>query len=312
MKRLGLIVTLLLLFQSAAFAIGPAYSGSWFNPDQSGHGFSLEYSVLSGGTPLVVVYWYVYDTEGNPIFLIGVGEPEEGNTVTLEFEAPYGMKFGEFDPESTVRADGGTGALTFEDSESGVFNYEPSQWMKDTYAVLAVSIPVVKLLGVEHPNPEIIELHIGARFLTTTERTGDFPVCFNGDGELLPCADDVEPPPVGDPYVGAWTGRMTYDRNSTGTCHDADVLISVSSFNSALHKIDSLTVIRDSGGLDNVGGLGHIQSETGTTTGYFEMFDLDWLSRTNYTLQFNTQGSAQGYWNYENGDCYGEWTFTKD
>jgi hypothetical protein len=72
--------------------IGPNYSGSWYNPEQSGHGFSLEYSVLNDGTPLVVAYWYVYDTEGNPIFLIGMGQPEEGNTVTLEFEAPYGIK----------------------------------------------------------------------------------------------------------------------------------------------------------------------------------------------------------------------------
>ena len=88
MKRLGLIVTLLLLFHSAAFAIGPAYSGSWFNPDQNGHGFSLEYSVLNDETPIFAAYWYVYDSEGNPIFLPGVGEPEEGNTVTLEFNEP--------------------------------------------------------------------------------------------------------------------------------------------------------------------------------------------------------------------------------
>jgi hypothetical protein len=60
------------------------------------------------------------------------------------------------------------------------------------------------------------------RELSTTDKEGVFPVCFNVAGELLPCADGVEPPVV-DPYVGSWTGRMIYDRRSTGTCHDADV-----------------------------------------------------------------------------------------
>jgi hypothetical protein len=80
---LVLVATAMLLFHTGAFAIGPTYSGSWYNPEQSGHGFSLEYSVLSDQTPVVVAYWYVYDSEGNPIWLIGRGEPEEGNTVEL-------------------------------------------------------------------------------------------------------------------------------------------------------------------------------------------------------------------------------------
>ena len=66
-----------------------------------------------------------------------------------------------------------------------------------------------------------------SRELSTTGREGNLPVCYNGAGELLPCADGVEPPPTDDPYVGQWTGRMIYDRRSTGTCHDADVSISV-------------------------------------------------------------------------------------
>jgi len=44
---LALVAIAMLLFHSGAFAIGPTYSGSWYNPEQSGHGFSLEYSVLN-------------------------------------------------------------------------------------------------------------------------------------------------------------------------------------------------------------------------------------------------------------------------
>jgi hypothetical protein len=147
-----------------------------------------------------------------------------------------------------------------------------------------------------------------ARGLSTEEGRGDFPVCFNGAGDLLPCADGVEPPPVGDSYLGAWTGRMTYDRRSTGACYDADVSFSVSSYSTSLNQIDLLIVIRDSGGLDNVGRIGYLTVETGTSASYFYMFG----TQTDYSLQFNSQGFAQGYWNYSNGDCYGDWIFTKE
>jgi hypothetical protein len=281
MKRFIFSVVAAFLVAANVYAIGPTYSGSWYNPAQSGHGFSLEYTVLKDGTPVVVAYWYVYDSEGNPIFLIGNGEPGQGNTVTLEFEAPYGMKFGEFDPESTIRADGGTGVFTFEDSEAGVFDYEPSQWMKDTYGVSAVSLPVVQLLEVAHPNDE---------------------------------PPPNEPPPTGDPVPvpGSWSGRMVYDRGSTGTCHDADVSIYVTPYHEQFHKLDSLIVIRDSGGLDNVGFIGNLPTASNSASGDFGMFYSEVRTFTNYTIQFNTQGSAEGYWNYENGDCYGDWSFTKD
>lgn len=308
MKRIALIVALLVLCQSTAFAIGAAYSGSWYNPEQSGHGFSLEYSVLNDGTPLVVVYWYVYDTEGNPIFLIGMGQPEEGNTITLEFEAPYGMKFGEFDPESTVRGDGGTGVFTFQNEESGTFSYQPSTWIANAYGISAVNTAVVKLLGVDHPNPEIVELHIGAELLTTTDRTGDFPVCFNGDGELLPCASNVQPPST-DPYLGSWSGRMVYDRRSAGTCYDADVYLNISN-NSRVAAVQSVRVNRDTGGVSSwtdkqIYWPGIYE---GLVTFDFEVFNIN----KEATISFDTNGSAHGYWNHENGICYGEWTFTKD
>jgi len=266
MKRFALIVSSLMLFQSAAFAIGPTYSGSWYNPEQNGHGFSVEYSVLDDGTPLVVAYWYVYDTEGNPIFLIGTGEPEEDNTVTLEFVAPHGMKFGEFDPESTVRADGGTGVFAFEDEESGTFNYEPSIWIADAYGLSAISIPVKMLLEAAHPNDE---------------------------------------PPVSLP--GLWSGRMIYDRKSAAgsACYDADVQVGVAG--SAIRYLDSITVSPDTGGLYINSNLS-IAMPTGNVSGYIIVND----QTIDFTIAFNTQGYAQGLWAYDDSECYGEWTFTKD
>jgi hypothetical protein len=271
-----LIASVTMLFHSAVFAISPAYSGSWYNPEQSGHGFSVEYSELNDGTPVVIAYWYVYDSEGNPIFLIGNGEPGEGNTVTLEFEAPYGMKFGEFDPESTIRADGGTGVFTFEDSKTGVFDYEPSQWMVDTYGVSAISIPVVQLLEVAHPN--------------------------------------LDPPPTGQPLhlVGLWSGRMAYDRgySGNGNCYDADVLLNIGTGSTAqgdrVYILD-ITVDRDGGSFDSNGGSQKIY--TNYVAGAFLVFSIS----NKYTLRFDDYGLAKGQWKETSGgDCYGTWEFTKD
>ena len=271
MKRFALIVTLLMLFQSSAFAIGPTYSGSWFNPEQNGHGFSLEYSVLDDGTPLVVVYWYVYDQDGNPIFLVGLGEPQEGNSVTLQFEAPHGMKFGEFDPDSTVREDGGMGVFTFQNEESGTFDYQPSTWIAKAYGLSAISIPVKMLLEVAHPNDE---------------------------------------PPTGEPVPlpGLWSGRMVYNRSYVGTttCYDADVLINVTERISVI-SVSDLTVDRDSGGASSTFAGGTVRNNY--VTGDFTVFGI-WteysLRFDNYGQAEGTWREMES-----SGDCYGTWLSPK-
>jgi len=151
------------------------------------------------------------------------------------------------------------------------------------------------------------------RDLSTTGKEGNLPVCFNGAGELLPCADGVEPPPPVDAYIGSWTGRMIYDRRSTEVCHDADVLLRIVEWSDSREpeyhwEINSITVFRDTGGT----GINQIWtiiiSETGFAEGHMNVFG----GTIDVNLQFETNGSAQGYWNYDNGDCYGQWSFTKD
>jgi hypothetical protein len=146
--------------------------------------------------------------------------------------------------------------------------------------------------------------------LSTTGREGASLVCFNSAGELLPCADGVEPPPPSHPYGGTWTGRMIYDRRSTGTCHDADAYMTINP-GETFSRISSFTVIRDSGGLDTWSGARYLYHDTGTASGGIQLFSSDIATVITISLQFNTQGSAQGYWNYDNGNCYGEWSFTK-
>ena len=129
-------------------AIGPAHSGSWYWPDQDGHGFSMEFGELADGSPLAVIYWYTYDDQGNPIFMLGSGTPEN-NRVELDFTSPVGMIFGEFDPETVDREDGGQAEFEFQDRENGTFSYTPSEFSTTTWGHTPIdSLPLVKLFGV--------------------------------------------------------------------------------------------------------------------------------------------------------------------
>ena len=131
--------------------IGPGHSGSWYNADQSGHGFSMEFGQQPDGSPLAVIYWYIYDDLGNPIFMLGSGVPD-GNRVEIEFVSPVGMVYGEFDPDSVSREDGGTAVFEFSDSDTGIFSYTPSAFSIDTWGHTAIDAqPLTRLFGIPAP-----------------------------------------------------------------------------------------------------------------------------------------------------------------
>jgi len=129
--------------------IGPAYSGSWYNPSQSGHGFSMEFGYSEDGSPLAVVYWYTYDDDGNPIFMAGNGVPQ-GNTLDIEFESPVGMKYGEFDPASVSRPVGGIARFEFSDKDNATFSFTPSEFSTSTWGHTTAidALPLVRVFAV--------------------------------------------------------------------------------------------------------------------------------------------------------------------
>jgi len=130
--------------------IGPAHSGSYFNAGQNGHGFSIEFGELSPGVPFAVVYWYTYDDLGNPMFMLGNGFPN-GNTLEFTFESPFGMKYGEFDPESVDRTNsGGTAVFEFSDRDNATFSYTPSDFSASEWGHTTpiVDLPLTKIFGI--------------------------------------------------------------------------------------------------------------------------------------------------------------------
>jgi hypothetical protein len=122
------LFTLLLVFSTASlfgdtimdwsFYVRPSWSGAWFNADQSGHGISVE--VLDDER--TIFFWYTYDLEGNPVWLVADGVNSDllltgMLTPFIRVEATAyifeGMIFGDFDPATMDHQEWGTIILDF-------------------------------------------------------------------------------------------------------------------------------------------------------------------------------------------------------
>lgn len=132
----------------APMELGPAHSGSYYNTGQSGHGFSIEIGLLFG-QPLAVVYWYTYDSMGNPIFMVGSGVPD-GTTLTVDFDSPVGMQYGNFDSTSPTPNVGGTAVFNFSDRQNATFSYTPSTFSDTTWGHMTPmeNLPLVKIFDI--------------------------------------------------------------------------------------------------------------------------------------------------------------------
>jgi hypothetical protein len=132
----------------APMELGPGHSGSYFNIDQSGHGFSIEIGLLFG-EPFAVVYWYTYDVLGLPIFMVGNGVPD-GTTLTVEFDSPVGMQYGSFDTTSPTPNVGGTAVFNFSDRQNATFSYTPSEFSDASWGHTTPieNLPLVKIFDI--------------------------------------------------------------------------------------------------------------------------------------------------------------------
>ena len=98
-----------------AMGIQDSHSGSWYNKDQSGHGFSFE--VLDASK--MVVYWFVYTPDGEPTFLVALADID-GDTAYGNLRQYSGMRFGEFDPATLHREVWGEISIEFLGCNSAV------------------------------------------------------------------------------------------------------------------------------------------------------------------------------------------------
>lgn len=104
------------------FAMVAGHSALWYDPNQSGHGIN----VYLLGSQRVLVYWYVYDNQGNPLWLLGLGT-HDGFKATLDVNLNSGALFPpNFDSVDVNTVPWGKFELEFNDCDSGVFKWIPN------------------------------------------------------------------------------------------------------------------------------------------------------------------------------------------
>ena len=113
-----LAVVPLLGFGAANAALPSGVSGPWYNPEQSGHGITVE--VISPDRALV--FWHVYDRAGNPLTLYIEGEIQ-GRRIEGIAYAPRGMRFGDFDPASLQLPRWGEVDLEFDSCQQATLHW---------------------------------------------------------------------------------------------------------------------------------------------------------------------------------------------
>lgn len=126
--RFYLKIVTLLLFSLASsawadessFEVGPGLTGHWYSPDRSGEGLVLE--VLDENQALL--YWFTYDNEGNPRWLIDVGEIAGSDITFSSLQVSSGGTFGEdFDPDQVQYQEVGSAVLSFSSCDQATFSY---------------------------------------------------------------------------------------------------------------------------------------------------------------------------------------------
>lgn len=102
------------------FTVSPGLTAHWYNPDRSGEGLVLE--VL--GDDSALVYWFTYDEDGNPRWLIDVGEVAGSEIIFDELTVSRGGEFGPgFDPNDVEYLVVGEAVLSFSNCEEAEFSY---------------------------------------------------------------------------------------------------------------------------------------------------------------------------------------------
>jgi len=104
--------------------ITPGFTGNWYDPSQSGHGFSIE--VLPNNQMLAD--WYVFAPNGGQSWIVAMG-PISGNTAVLQASqavGPGGQFPPNFNPARVNAKAWGTITVTFTDCNNGQASWQPT------------------------------------------------------------------------------------------------------------------------------------------------------------------------------------------
>jgi hypothetical protein len=121
--------------------ITSGFTGNWFDPTESGHGFSVE--VLPGN--LLLAEWYVFGPDGGQSWIVATG-PITGNTAVLQGYQAVGS--GALFPPNFNAADvqnqlWGTITFTFTDCNNGQVSWQPTAtgYTRGTIPISRLTMP---------------------------------------------------------------------------------------------------------------------------------------------------------------------------
>ncbi len=104
-----------------AFLVGQGQTAAWFDPDNNGEGFLIE--MLSDER--AIMFWFTYDAEGNPRWLVGDGEVRPNELYFPDLLVTSGGEFGpNFDPASVQRTRAGSAHFIFSDCDNASMRHD--------------------------------------------------------------------------------------------------------------------------------------------------------------------------------------------
>ncbi|MBL4659718.1 MAG: cytochrome c [Alcanivoracaceae bacterium] len=94
------------------FTMTNGLNGVWWNAARSGEGYQFEVFQNASDEPVLLVFFYTYDTMGNQVFMVATG-PVNGNSADVSVVTTSGGVFGDdFDPNLVESIEWGTGVFT--------------------------------------------------------------------------------------------------------------------------------------------------------------------------------------------------------
>lgn len=127
---------------ASTLALSPGFTGNWYSPNSSGHGFSIE--ALPGN--VLLAQWFVFAPGGGQAWIEATG-PIVGDTAVLQAYYPTGAggRFPPyFDPAQLENKFWGTISFTFTDCNTGQVSWLPAVGAY-TAGYTSGSLPITRL-----------------------------------------------------------------------------------------------------------------------------------------------------------------------
>jgi hypothetical protein len=121
MKAIIPVLLFPFVFNLAHADIRPEHSGAWYNPDQDGHGLSVQ--VLDDER--TIAFWFAYTPDGAPMFLV-IDGVNDFHTVSGPAYFHEGMIWGQFDPATLNQEVWGEVSIEFLGCNSAVLTWSSS------------------------------------------------------------------------------------------------------------------------------------------------------------------------------------------